>query len=751
VSDIHSLRSVRFGEEFGRLPRVEVQQTLGGRYKLLNELGHGGMAVVWRARDEVLGRSVAVKLLAGRFANDPSSRSRIRDEARAAAALSPHPHIAQVYDFGESDADGDLLPYVVMELVNGPTLQQKAAIGPMPPRTVFQICGEVASALAAAHADGLVHRDIKPANVMVTAIGAKVVDFGIAAVAGPGDPDDVLLGTPAYLAPERLTGDAVEPATDVYALGVLLYRLLANVSPWTVDSTTQMLSAHIYIEPTPMPRLPGVPDDVIDLVHRCLRKDPADRPTAAEAATILTDAAEAGVREESESISFPLPAPYDPAQGTGSQVPPAAGNLPGQRRAQALERLQAAHAEMLAGGAAAPAAQAGGAAAPAGHAGGAAAPAGHAGGAAAPAGRAGGAAAPAGGAAAPGGKASAVSAPAGKAAGTSPPGGRAGGTATAGGKAGGASALAGNAAGASAPGKASGASAATHRGALPAEAAALGGAALAGPRGAESGNAERGSAGLTNAGPKNSAPANPALTSGGPGAGHQNGPDRKAPGHQTPDGGKPAGASGVPEGNRKRKRGLLIAGGGLAAVVVAVLLLWLFLPVDADGGQDSAKAPVPATTARVPAGATDPPGTTAADQPGGGPGAPNGGAVQPGTTPLPGTAQNSRGPAAGVPEGAGPSSPGSQPSTSSTRASSAPSASTTPTKTLSSSAGTVQARCTGGKALLTSWHATDPYTVERVNAGPVLAASIVFTHPGSRIRMTVTCVGGVPTAVVLPL
>jgi predicted Ser/Thr protein kinase len=733
VSDIRSLCSVRFGEDFGRLPRVEVQQTLGGRYKLLNELGHGGMAVVWRARDEVLGRSVAVKLLAGRFANDPSSRSRIRDEARAAAALSPHPHIAQVYDFGESDADGDLLPYVVMELVNGPTLQQKAAIGPMPPRTVFQICGEVASALAAAHADGLVHRDIKPANVMVTAIGAKVVDFGIAAVAGPGDPDDVLLGTPAYLAPERLTGDAVEPATDVYALGVLLYRLLANVSPWTVDSTTQMLSAHIYIEPAPMPRLPGVPADVIDLVHRCLRKDPADRPTAAEAATILTDAAEAGVREESESVSFPVPAPYDPAHGTGSHVPPAAGNLPGQRRAQALERLQAAHAEMLAGGAAA-AGQAGGASAPAAKGGGAAAPAGMAVGASAAAAKGGGA-----------------SAAAGRAAGASAPAAMAGGAAAPAGKGGGASAAAGASALAAMAG---GAAAATHGGAVPAEAAAPGGTALAEPGDADSDNAARGSAGPKNAGPKHSAPMNAALQNGGPGnagAGQDNRPGHKAPGQRAPDGKTPGGASAVPERNRNRKRGLLIAGGGLAAVVVAVLLLWLFVPFDADGGQDTATAAVPTTTARVSAGATDRPGTTAADHPGAGPGATNGGAALPGATPLPGMSQKSRGPAAGVPEGAGPSSPASQPSTSSTRASSAPSASTSPTKTLSSSAGTVQARCIDGKALLTSWHATDPYTVERVNAGPVLAATIVFKHPGSRIRMTVTCVGGVPTAVVLPL
>ena len=278
----------------GRLPRVEVQQTLGGRYRLLNELGSGGMAVVWKARDEVLGRSVAVKLLAGRYAGDEQSRARIRDEARAAATLS-HPNIAQIYDFGESDEAGVPVSYVVMELINGPTLAQKVSDGPIPPRSVFRICSEVAAALSAAHAIGLVHRDIKPANVMVTAVRAKVVDFGIAAAAGPGRPDDELLGTPAYLAPERLLSDRIEPASDVYALGVLLYRLLTNESPWSVDTTTQMLDAHVYIAPNPMPQLPGVPPEVTELVHGCLRKEPAERPTAAEASTILADAESAAV------------------------------------------------------------------------------------------------------------------------------------------------------------------------------------------------------------------------------------------------------------------------------------------------------------------------------------------------------------------------------------------------------------------------------------------------------------------------
>jgi predicted Ser/Thr protein kinase len=336
MNGIRRTTDVRIGEHFGKLRRVDEGRKLGGRYRLLNELGRGGMAVVWRAADEVLDRLVAVKELAGRYAGDERFRSRILHEARAAATLS-HPNIAQIYDFGESDE----VPYVVMELINGPTLQQLVSDAPIPPRRVFRICGEVAAALAAAHDDGLVHRDIKLANVMVTPAGAKVVDFGIAAAAGPAEPEEGLLGTPAYLAPERLTGGAIEPASDVYALGVLLYRLLADESPWTVETTTQMLSAHIYVEPAPLPELPGVPSRVADLVDRCLAKDPGDRPDAAEVSAALADAAEAvPVRapapvlpvtrfdEETEAIA----APRADVPEVRAAIPGAAPRVPRDRR-----------------------------------------------------------------------------------------------------------------------------------------------------------------------------------------------------------------------------------------------------------------------------------------------------------------------------------------------------------------------------------------------------------------------------------
>jgi serine/threonine protein kinase len=295
-------RGMRRSPDHGRLPTMTGERlpssgdnatgtdwVLGGRYRLISQVGAGGMAVVWQAYDNVLARTVAVKVLATHHADDPQARDRIRREARAAAVLS-HPNIAQVYDYGEAGVFGEVTPYVVMELIRGRTLHQRLGDGPILPRYAMRVCAEIAAALAAAHAEGLAHRDIKPANVMLAPTGAKVVDFGIADAIRPAasDVDDFeVLGTPAYLAPERLLHDAVEPASDVYALGVLLYRLLAGHSPWTSETTTQMLTAHIYLEPAPLPPMSRVPDYVTALCNRCLAKDPAARPSAREAAALL--------------------------------------------------------------------------------------------------------------------------------------------------------------------------------------------------------------------------------------------------------------------------------------------------------------------------------------------------------------------------------------------------------------------------------------------------------------------------------
>lgn len=267
---------------------MQRDELLAGRYRLLERLGSGGMSAVHRAYDEVLERDVAVKVLVG---SDANARKRIRAEALAAARLS-HPHVTSVYDYGESPLDGARVPFVVLELLSGATLEQRLAAGPLPPRAGLRVCAEVASALAAAHAQGLVHRDIKPDNVMLTPTGAKVLDFGIAAVAGDPEIDfeGRLLGTPAYLAPERLAAGEVLPACDVYALGLLLHRVLTGRLP----SGAEGRRAHVHVEPDPLPEIVGVPAEVHRLYRWCLARDPADRPPAAEAARILRAAAGEG-------------------------------------------------------------------------------------------------------------------------------------------------------------------------------------------------------------------------------------------------------------------------------------------------------------------------------------------------------------------------------------------------------------------------------------------------------------------------
>ncbi|MEH0824311.1 MULTISPECIES: serine/threonine-protein kinase [unclassified Micromonospora] len=346
---------------------METGRLLNGRYRLADRLGAGGMAVVWRAHDEVLGRDVAVKMLSPELAADPQLLQRVRLEARSAARLR-HPNIVEVYDYGET-ADGDRrrLPYVVMELVEGRSLAQLLTGGALPWRLAVLIGAQVAAALAAAHDRGIVHRDVKPGNVMVTAAGVKLVDFGVSAASGDADGSGgPLLGTPAYLAPERLTKGVVQPATDVYALGLLLYRALAGTLPWHASTTTQMLTAHRYQEPARLPAIENLPPEVTQLCWRCLSKEPSQRPKAAEVAAILGDLAglapttlvlphldastETGTTEAVSpfppnarggnptrtAVGFLAPLPYERFLGRWSQLPQARRRHAGAAAAAAL-------------------------------------------------------------------------------------------------------------------------------------------------------------------------------------------------------------------------------------------------------------------------------------------------------------------------------------------------------------------------------------------------------------------------------
>jgi eukaryotic-like serine/threonine-protein kinase len=262
---------------------------IDGRYELVRPLARGGMARIWRARDRRLGREVAVKILDPKQLGDPLHAARMQVEAQALAHLS-HPHIAVIHDAGTVDADGQM-PYLVMELVHGKPLSALARYLPWP--AAAGVVAQVADALSAAHASGVVHRDVSAANVLLTTSGVKLIDFGICAMTGDDDSldDGRIMGTIAYLPPERIVGTPVAPAIDVFGLGVLLYLLLTGDFPWPREgSPAEELKAVLHRGPAPSIRRPDVPARIRQACLQCLHPDPLRRPTAAEVATVLRDA-----------------------------------------------------------------------------------------------------------------------------------------------------------------------------------------------------------------------------------------------------------------------------------------------------------------------------------------------------------------------------------------------------------------------------------------------------------------------------
>ncbi|WP_433649211.1 serine/threonine-protein kinase [Micromonospora zamorensis] len=264
---------------------------LARRYRLLDQIGAGGMSVIWRARDEVLDRLVALKVLAPSLAADARFRGMVREEARAAAQLV-HPHLTSVHDYGETvDPDGSITSFVVMELLSGEELELRLTEGPLPWAEAIEVGAQVAEALAAAHRLGIVHRDVTPANVMMTATGVKVLDFGIATRIGAPDEDEdgETFGTPAYVAPERLDGAPAQPSTDVYSLGVLLHEALTGRVPYPADTWEQLSAALADGPPPTLADLPDLPPPVARICLRSLARNPADRPTARQVAAVLRD------------------------------------------------------------------------------------------------------------------------------------------------------------------------------------------------------------------------------------------------------------------------------------------------------------------------------------------------------------------------------------------------------------------------------------------------------------------------------
>ncbi len=261
-----------------------------GHYEVTRRIGAGGMGVVYEAKDTRLGRIVALKALAPQFTHDPSRRERLKREAQATAGLN-HSGIATVFALEQIDSH----MYLATEFVPGQTLRDELARGPLPLRRVLDVGVAVARALAAAHDHGVIHRDLKPENVMaLPGGGVKILDFGLARLRNQASSepaltgDGTILGTPAYMSPEQIRGQAVDGRSDIFALGVLLFELATGRHPFSGSDSASTLARILEAEPHPWPDLTASgsvrPElrDFAEIVTRCLRKRPEDRYSSAE-------------------------------------------------------------------------------------------------------------------------------------------------------------------------------------------------------------------------------------------------------------------------------------------------------------------------------------------------------------------------------------------------------------------------------------------------------------------------------------
>ena len=306
------------------------------RYDIVRPLGSGGMGEVYLARDRTLGRDVALKILRSQYAGDRESAERFKREALSAARLS-HPSIVQVYDRGDTE-DGS--SYIAMEYVPGGTLKERITEeGPLDARLAASYGYQVAEALGAAHAKGIVHRDIKPQNVLITAPGqAKVADFGIArAASAAGDSHTqtgTVMGTAGYMSPEQALGRSATPKSDLYSLGVVLYEAITGALPFTADNPIAVSMKHVNEAPRPPRDLdPAVPEGMNAVVMKLLSKDPDDRYHDADALAedlwrVRGGLAVAAEAEEAQTVETPLHkpapttrrAPTAPVRGTPARA-----------------------------------------------------------------------------------------------------------------------------------------------------------------------------------------------------------------------------------------------------------------------------------------------------------------------------------------------------------------------------------------------------------------------------------------------
>src|SRR5215218_100175 len=264
-----------------------------GRYRLCGQIGRGGMGVVYRGWDERLRREVALKVLPAGLLSDEAARRKFRKEALALSQVN-HPNVATAYDFDTSDG----VDFLVMEYVEGTSLDEVVRAGALPPAEVMRIGRQLADGLAAAHAGGVLHRDLKPGNLRVTSEGRlKILDFGLAKLL-KGKPHETTLtasdvdeiaGTIPYMAPEQLRGDPLDERTDIYAAGAVLYELMTGRRPFSAGSAAELTSTILRDDPLPPRQInPRVPAPLEVVAMRCLSKAASARyPSARELADQL--------------------------------------------------------------------------------------------------------------------------------------------------------------------------------------------------------------------------------------------------------------------------------------------------------------------------------------------------------------------------------------------------------------------------------------------------------------------------------